>query len=102
MGRPLGRLACGGGVARADGLTSAAVDSNNLISPDRDVLSEARALRVQVLNMSLLFAVVVGGLGFARTLIDAMDLEEWRIVGGAVLASGRSRRAPKNGDGRSG
>lgn len=36
----------------------------------------------------MLFAVVVGGLGFARTIIDAMDLEEWRIVGGAVLLYG--------------
>lgn len=64
------------------------MDSNNLISPDRDVLSEARALRVQVLNMSLLFAVVVGGLAFARTLIDALDIGEWRIVGGAVVLYG--------------
>jgi len=64
------------------------VDLNNVISPDRDVLDEARALRVQVLNSSLLFAVVVGGLAFARTLIDALDLEEWRIVGGSVLLYG--------------
>lgn len=64
------------------------MDSNNLISPDRDVVSEARTVRVQVLNASLLFAVVVGGLAFARTLIDALDLEEWRIVGGSVLLYG--------------
>lgn len=45
-------------------------------------------MRLQVLNSSLLFAVVVGGLAFARTVIDAMDLQEWRIVGGAVLLYG--------------
>ena len=52
------------------------------------MVSEARALRVQVLNSSLLFAVVVGGLAFARTFIDALELEEWRIVGGAVVLYG--------------
>jgi hypothetical protein len=64
------------------------VDLNDITSADRDVLDEARALRVQVLNTSLLFAVVVGGLAFVRTLIDALDLEEWRIVGGSVLLYG--------------
>lgn len=64
------------------------MDLNNVISPDRDVVSEARALRVQVLNSSLLFAVVVGGLAFARTVIDALEIEAWRIVGGAVLLYG--------------
>ena len=59
-----------------------------MISPDRDVVREARSVRLQVLNASLLFAVVVGGLAFARTLIDALDLEEWRIVGGAVVLYG--------------
>ncbi len=43
---------------------------------------------MEVLNTTLLFAVVVGGLAFARTLIDALDFEEWRIVGGAVLLYG--------------
>lgn len=57
-------------------------------SPVRDVVEEARELRQEVLNTSLLFAVVVGGLAFARTLIDAMDLEEWRIVFGAVVLYG--------------
>lgn len=71
-----------------DAVRSAAVDSDNLISQDGDLVGEARALRLQVLNASLLFAVVVGGLGFARTLIDAINLEEWRIVGGAVLLYG--------------
>lgn len=45
-------------------------------------------MRLQVLSSSLLFAVVVGGLAFARTVIDAMDLQEWRIVAGAVLLYG--------------
>lgn len=70
------------------GYALAAVDSDNAISPDSDLVGEAKALRLQVLSSSLLFAVVVGGLGFARTLIDAIDLEEWRIVGGAVLLYG--------------
>ncbi len=64
------------------------VDLNSVISPERDLVEEARALRLEVLNASLLFAVVVGGLAFARTLIDAIDLEEWRIVSGAVLLYG--------------
>jgi len=59
-----------------------------MMSPDRDVVSEARTLRVEVLNASLLFAVVVGGLAFARTLIDALDIGSWRIVGGAILLYG--------------
>ncbi len=84
----IGFRGCGGGAARPDGLVCGAVDLNNLLSPDRDVVSEARTLRVEVLNAALLFAVVVGGLGFARTLIDALDLEEWRIVGGAIVLYG--------------
>ena len=64
------------------------MDLNNVTSPDRDLVDEARALRVQVLNTSLLFAVVVGGLGFARTFIDALELEEWRIVAGSVVLYG--------------
>ena len=59
-----------------------------MLSPDRDLVDEARALRLQVLNSSLLFAVVVGGLAFARTLIDALDLREWRIVLGTVILYG--------------
>ena len=61
---------------------------DNVIAPDRDLVDEAKTLRVEVLNSALLFAVVVGGLAFARTVIDAMDLQEWRIVGGAVLLYG--------------
>ncbi len=60
----------------------------DLLSPDRNLVDEARALRLQVLNSSLLFAVVVGGLAFARTLIDALDLHEWRIVSGTVILYG--------------
>ena len=61
---------------------------NDVTSPNRDLVSEARALRVRVLNTSLLFAVVVGGLAFARTFIDAWELEEWRIVAVAVVLYG--------------
>ena len=64
------------------------MDLNNVTSPNRDVVDEARALRLQVLNAALLFAVVVGGLAFARTLIDAWDIEEWRIVGGSIVLYG--------------
>ena len=39
-----------------------------------------------MLQTSLLVAVVVGGLGFARTVIDAMDLGAWRVVGAAVVS----------------
>lgn len=57
-------------------------------SPQRDVVDEARELRQQVLHSSLLIAVVVGGLGFVRTLIDAIDRSAWMVVGVAVLTYG--------------
>jgi hypothetical protein len=41
-----------------------------------------------VLDASLLVAVLVGGLAFALTLSDALELEAWRIVGGAVILYG--------------
>lgn len=44
------------------------------------MIGEARKLRLQVLNTSLLIAVVVGGLAFAKTLTDAIDLHAWRVV----------------------
>jgi glucan phosphoethanolaminetransferase (alkaline phosphatase superfamily) len=56
------------------------VVSDSLFFRERDAIGEARKLRVQVLNTSLLIAVVVGGLAFARTLTDAIDLHAWRIV----------------------
>lgn len=40
---------------------------------------------MQVLNVSLLIAVVVGGMAFARSLIDAIDREAWQVVGGSVV-----------------
>ncbi len=49
-----------------------------------DVMAEARGLRQQVLNTVLLIAVVVGGLAFVRTLIDAIELGAWRVGGVAV------------------
>jgi hypothetical protein len=64
------------------------VGAHKSISPVRDVVQEARDLRVEVLNTSLLFAVVVGGFAFARTLIDALEFEEWRIVGGSIVLYG--------------
>lgn len=54
--------------------------SDSLFSSERDVIGEARKLRLQVLNTSLLIAVVVGGFGFAKTLTDAIDLHAWRVV----------------------
>jgi hypothetical protein len=60
----------------------------NATSPERDVLREAKSLREQVLQSSLLVAVVVGGVAFVRTLLDAIDLEAWRIAGGTVTLYG--------------
>jgi hypothetical protein len=51
-------------------------------------LREAKSLREQVLRSSLLVAVVVGGVAFARTLLDAINLEAWRIAGGTVALYG--------------
>jgi pimeloyl-ACP methyl ester carboxylesterase len=51
-------------------------------------LREAKSLREQVLHSSLLVAVVVGGVAFARTLLDAINLEAWRIAGGTVALYG--------------
>ncbi len=52
------------------------------------MLREAKSLREQVLQSSLLVAVVVGGVAFVRTLLDAIDLEAWRIAGGTVTLYG--------------
>jgi hypothetical protein len=60
------------------------VVEDNVTSLDRDVLREARTVRLQVLNASLLVAVVVGGVAFLQTLIGAIRLEAWRAVGEAV------------------
>jgi hypothetical protein len=57
-------------------------------SSQRDVLNEARSLRQQVLDSSLLVAVVLGGVAFVRTLLDAIDLEAWRIAGGTIALYG--------------
>lgn len=48
------------------------------------MLHETRELREKVLRSALLIAVLVGGLAFARSLIDAIDREAWRVVGGAI------------------
>jgi hypothetical protein len=57
-------------------------------SPERDALREAKSVRQQVLQSSLLVAVVVGGVAFVRTLLDAIALEAWRIAGGTVALYG--------------
>lgn len=57
---------------------------NRITSLNRDALLEAKSLRQQVLHSSLLVAVLVGGLAFVRSLLDAIELESWRIAGGAV------------------
>jgi hypothetical protein len=46
---------------------------------------EARGLRQQVLHAALLIAVIAGGLAFARTVIDAIERDAWRVVGEAVV-----------------
>jgi hypothetical protein len=61
------------------------VGSDSVTSPGRDVVRESKELREQVLRSALLIAVVVGGLAFVRSVIDAMDREAWRAVGGAVV-----------------
>ncbi len=61
---------------------------SRITSPDRDVLREAKGIRQQVLDTSLFVAVLVGGLAFARTLLDAIHLEAWTIVGESVALYG--------------
>ena len=51
-------------------------------------MGEAKSVRQQVLQSSLLVAVVVGGVAFLRTLLDAIDLEAWRIAGGTIALYG--------------
>jgi hypothetical protein len=60
----------------------------NATSSERDVLSEAKNIRLQVLDASLLIAVAVGGVAFILTLLDAIDLEAWRIARGAIALYG--------------
>ena len=55
-----------------------------MTSPKSGVVAETRRLRQQVLQAALLVAVVVGGLAFALTLSDAIELEAWRVVTGTV------------------
>jgi hypothetical protein len=62
--------------------------ARNTTSPERDVLAEAKSLRQQVLESSLLIAVVVGGVAFVLTLLDAIELRAWRIAGGTVALYG--------------
>ena len=58
--------------------------AKSVTSLERDVIDEARGLREQVLNASLLIAVVVGGAAFVRTLIDAVERGAWMVMAGAV------------------
>jgi signal transduction histidine kinase len=57
----------------------------DVTSAKRDVAGEADAVRQRMLNASLLVAVVAGVLAFARTLIDAIGLEAWGVVGVTVF-----------------
>ena len=52
------------------------------------MLSEAKSVRQQVLQSSLFVTVLVGGVAFVRTLLDAIDLEAWRIAGATVTLYG--------------
>jgi len=61
------------------------VAKQSVTSPERDVVREARDLRQHVLNISLLVAVVAGGVGFVRSLIDAIDRDAWRILAGVIV-----------------
>jgi len=61
------------------------VAKRSVTSTTRDVVSEAKGLRVQVLNVSLLIAVVVGGAAFVRTVIDAVDRGAWIVLGGSIV-----------------
>jgi len=62
--------------------------AENATSLERSVLNEAKSLRQQVLQSSLLVAVLAGGVAFVRTLLDAIDLEAWRVVGGTLALYG--------------
>jgi hypothetical protein len=62
--------------------------ATNATSPQRDVLGEAKSIRQQVLHLSLLVAVVVGGFAFVLTLLDAIDLGAWKIAGGTITLYG--------------
>jgi hypothetical protein len=64
------------------------VAKKSVTSLERDVIDEAKGLRAQVLNMSLLIAVVVGGAAFVRTLIDAVERGAWTVLAGAVAMYG--------------
>ncbi len=60
----------------------------SVTSLERDVIDEAKGLRGQVLNTSLLIAVVVGGAAFVRTLIDSVERGAWTVLAGAVAMYG--------------
>lgn len=54
----------------------------------RDVVGEADNLRERMLNVSILVGVLIGSVGFIRTLIDAIEIESWAIVGVTVALYG--------------
>jgi len=64
------------------------VARKSVTSLERDVIDEAKELREQVLNMSLLVAVVAGGAAFVRTLIDAVERGAWTVLAGALVMYG--------------
>ena len=55
---------------------------------EEGVAGEVEALRLRILNLTLLVAVALGGLAFVRVLVDSADLQAWGIVGVATVAYG--------------
>ncbi|MEM7433678.1 MAG: hypothetical protein AAF436_00905 [Myxococcota bacterium] len=51
----------------------------------RNIANEANAIRLRILNVTLLMSVAVGGLAFVRTLVDAIDMEAWTVAGAALV-----------------
>lgn len=50
--------------------------------------NEANAIRLRILNVSLLICVAVGGMAFVRTLMDAVEMEAWAIATASLLFYG--------------
>lgn len=49
------------------------------------VVDDAEDLRQRIFQTSLLVAVVVGSVGFVRTVVDSIDLGAWVVTGVAVV-----------------
>jgi len=93
MGGPLG-------AARRAGTSGSPIVEEDLLSPwvvravessspsGRNVVGEADALRLRILNAALLVGVVLGGLSFVRELVDSTDVQAWGVAVAAVLVYG--------------